>query len=277
MKPKSDQQLMVDVQNRPDRRGIPINKVGVNQLRYPIVVLDRAHEKQHTIATVSMSVNLNEHFKGTHMSRFVEVLNEHREDMTMWTLPHILYNLKKRLQAECAHLEMEFPYFIERSAPVSGATALMDYQCTFIGDSLNGQDDFTLRVKVPVTSLCPCSKEISDYGAHNQRGIITVDVRGERDGRPEMIWIEEVVEIAEQCASAPVYALLKRPDERHVTMQAYDNPAFVEDIVRNLALRLQNDERVVWFRVQAENYESIHNHNAFACIEWAREAQISNI
>jgi GTP cyclohydrolase I len=259
---------MEDVQNRHDKRGIPINKVGVSNLRYPIIVLDQSQEKQQTVARISMSVNLPHHFKGTHMSRFVEVLNEHHGDMTIWTLPKILHKLKKRLNAESAHIKLIFPYFIERSAPASGAKALMDYQCTFIGETISGDgDEFILRVKVPVTSLCPCSKKISDYGAHNQRGEVTIEVKCQPD---QMIWIEEVVEIAEQSASAPVYALLKRPDERHVTMQAYDNPVFVEDIVRNVALRLQEDKRVVWFRVNAENYESIHNHNAFAMVEWSR-------
>ena len=259
---------MEDVQNRPDGRGVPINKVGVRHLRYPIVVLDRAHEKQQTVAQVSMSVSLPHHFKGTHMSRFVEILNEHHDDMTMWTLPRILHKLRKRLHAESAHVEFTFPYFIEKKAPVSGATGLMDYKTTFIGDSNSVKDIFILRVKVPVTSLCPCSKEISDYGAHNQRGEVTIEVQCLQE---EMIWIEEVVEIAEQSASAPVYALLKRPDERHVTMQAYEHPVFVEDIVRNVALRLKADERVIWFRVHAENFESIHNHNAFAEVEWRRE------
>lgn len=265
---------MEDVQNRKDKRGIPINKVGVSNLRYPIVVLDRAQEKQQTVARVRMSVNLPHNFKGTHMSRFVEVLNEHHEDMTMWTLPKILHKLRKRLNAQSAYMEMIFPYFIERSAPVSGAKSLMDYECAFIGETVSGggklpaeNDEFTLRVKVPVTSLCPCSKEISDYGAHNQRGEVAIEVKCRPD---KMIWIEEVVEVAEQSASAPVYALLKRPDERHVTMQAYDNPVFVEDIVRNVALRLQEDDRVIWFRVNVENYESIHNHNVFAMVEWMR-------
>lgn len=266
---------MEDVQNRKDIRGIPINKVGVSNLRYPIVVLDRAQEKQQTVARIRTSVNLPHNFKGTHMSRFVEVLNEHHEDMTMWTLPKILHKLRKRLDAQSAYVEMTFPYFMERAAPVSGAKALMDYECTFIGETVSVEgkssdenDEFTLRVKVPVTSLCPCSKEISDYGAHNQRGEVTIEVQCEHD---KMIWIEEVVEIAEQSASAPVYALLKRPDERHVTMQAFDNPVFVEDIVRNVALRLQEDNRVIWFRVHAENYESIHNHNAFAMVEWSKQ------
>ncbi len=262
-----------DVQNRPDPRGIAINKVGVRNLRYPIVILDRAHEKQATVAKVSLSVNLPHHFKGAHMSRFVEILNEHHGDMTMWSLPDILHKLKERLDAESAHVELSFPYFMERSAPVSGAVALMDYQCAFIGETENGADEFILRVTVPVTSLCPCSKEISDYGAHNQRGEVTMEVKGEKAGRPEMIWIEELVEIAEQSASAPVYALLKRPDERHVTMQAYDNPVFVEDMVRNVAQRLMQDPRAARFKVTAENFESIHNHNAFASVEWQREKQ----
>lgn len=265
-------QPIEDVQSRPDGRGIAINKVGVRNLRYPIVILDRANEKQATVANVSLSVNLPHHFKGTHMSRFVEILNEHHGDMTMWSLPEILHKLKARLDAESAHVELTFPYFMERSAPVTGATALMDYQCAFIGETENGDDRFILRVTVPVTSLCPCSKEISDYGAHNQRGEVSIEVRGEKDGKPEMIWIEEIVEIAEQCASAPVYALLKRSDERYVTMQAYDNPAFVEDIVRNVARRLIDDPRVAQFSVTAENFESIHNHNAFACVEWQRDA-----
>ncbi len=265
-------QSIVDVQNRRDNRGIPINKVGVSNLQYPIVVLDRAKEKQSTVARVSMSVNLPHHFKGTHMSRFVEILNEHHGDMTMWTIPTIVHKLKERLDAESAHIEMTFPYFIERSAPVTGATALIDYESTFIGETRNGKDEFILKVKIPVTSLCPCSKEISDYGAHNQRGEITIAVKCETEiGEPDMIWIEEVVEIAEKSASAPVYALLKRPDERFVTMQAFDNPAFVEDIVRNVALRLMDIKKVVWFNVNVENYESIHNHNAFACVEWQRE------
>ena len=262
---------MEDVQNRPDARGIPINRVGVRDLRYPIRVLDRANEKQATVATVRMSVNLPHEFKGTHMSRFVEILNEHHGDMTMWILPDILHKLRERLDAESAHVEMRFPYFIERTAPVSGAASLMDYDCTFVGETReDGTDEFILRVGVPVTSLCPCSKEISEYGAHNQRGEIFIAVKGEKDGEPEMIWIEEVVDIAEASASAPVYTLLKRVDERHVTMQAYDNPAFVEDIVRNVASRLMDDPRVVWFRVTTTNFESIHNHNAFAEIEWAR-------
>lgn len=263
---------MHDIQSEADHRNIPINKVGVCDLRYPIVVLDQKNQSQSTIARLSMSVNLPHEFKGTHMSRFIEVLNSHRGEMTMRTLPGILAALKERLSAESAHIEVEFPYFLERTAPVSGAVGLMDYQCRFVGEANGAKADFILCVSVPVTSLCPCSKAISDYGAHNQRGEITIKVRsfGAEAGAPALIWIEELIAVAEASASSPVYALLKREDERHVTMQAYDNPVFVEDIVRNVAAKLQDDERLTWFHVHAINHESIHNHGAFAEIEWAR-------
>jgi GTP cyclohydrolase IB len=264
---------MHDIQNQNDDRRIPIDRVGVNDLRYPITVLDRDHEIQHTVASLSLSVSLPHHFKGTHMSRFIEILNEHRGEVTMRTLPNILHAMKERLEAESAHIEVRFPYFLERTAPVSGARALIDYECFFKGDSNGNHDGFILGVKVPVTSLCPCSKAISDYGAHNQRGYITIEVQSNptESGGPNIIWIEELIEIAESSASAPVYALLKRSDERHVTMQAYDNPVFVEDMVRNAATRLQSDQRVAWFQVQAVNQESIHNHGAFAQLQWHRK------
>ena len=198
------QARVVDVQSRPDARGIPIDQVGVSDLSYPIVVLDRQKERQHTIARVTMSVSLPHHFKGTHMSRFIEILNEHRGEVTMRTLPVILRGLKTRLDAESARVELHFPYFIERSAPVSGAKGLMDYACSFVGEVNGGKDDFILGVRVPLTSLCPCSKEISDYGAHNQRGQVTIEVRSIRSatGDRALIWIEELVEIAEQAGSA---------------------------------------------------------------------------
>ena len=262
---------MDDVQNQTDERGIPLDQVGVTDLRYPIVVLDREREKQQTIARLTMSVNLPHHFKGTHMSRFLEVLNRHRGEVTMRTLPSILRELKERLEAESARIEVAFPYFLERVAPASGSRALMDYECSFVGEVNGGDEDFVLGVQVPVTSLCPCSKAISDYGAHNQRGVITIEARPARqDGESELIWIEELVDVAERSASAPVYPLLKRADERHVTMQAYDNPVFVEDMVRNVAAHLQGDRRVAWFRVQAVNHESIHNHSAYATLAWGR-------
>jgi GTP cyclohydrolase IB len=263
---------MQDVQSRLDTREIPIDRVGVCDLKYPIIVMDRENRQQSTTARLSLSVNLPREFKGTHMSRFIEVLNSHRGEITMRTLPTILRELKERLDAESAHIEVHFPYFLERCAPVSGARALMDYECSFTGEMNGVTSDFVLGVRIPVTSLCPCSKAISEYGAHNQRGCVTVEVRSRpcASTTPELVWIEELVEYAESSASAPLYPLLKREDERHVTMQAYDKPAFVEDVVRDVAIRLQNDERIIWFKVHALNQESIHNHNAFAQIEWSR-------
>jgi GTP cyclohydrolase I len=261
---------MEDVQNRRDHREIPIDRVGVRNLRYPIIVWDRDHEKQSTVALLSLSVSLPHHFKGTHMSRFLEILNQHRGELTIRTLPLVLHDLKEHLDSEAAQLEATFPYFLERTAPVSGAKSLLDYEGHFSGISDLEGDTFILGVKVPVTSLCPCSKEISDYGAHSQRSFVSIEIKMSSNEPEHFIWMEELIEVAESSASAPLYPLLKRPDERHVTMQAYDNPAFVEDITRNVADKLMNDSRVKWFRVFCENEESIHNHNAFAEIEWTR-------
>lgn len=260
---------MIDVQSLQDNRQIPIDQVGVNELHYPIIVFDREQGKQETIAQLSMSVSLPHYFKGTHMSRFIEVLNEYRREVSPHTVPMILRELCRRLEAESAQIEIRFPYFLKRSAPISKAQALMNYECSFTG-VLNGKrDDFVLGVRVPVTSVCPCSKQISDYGAHNQRGHLTLEVRSRRQNeRADGIWIEDLIEIAESSASAPVYSLIKRVDERHVTMHAYNNPVFVEDIVRNVAMQLKKHKKVQWFRVYAVNEESIHNHNAFARIEW---------
>ena len=272
-----DGMIMEDVHYRPDGRCIAIEQVGVRELRYPIVVLDRQAGRQQTVARIAMAVSLPHHFKGTHMSRFIEVLNAHRGEVTMHTLPAILRDLKRRLDAERARVEVAFPYFVERVAPVSGARALMDYACSFMAEANGAHEDFVLSVRCPVTSLCPCSRAISDYGAHNQRGYLTIAVRGvaQVDGTPALIWIEDLVALADVCASAPIYPLLKRADERHVTMQAYDNPAFVEDMVRAVAVRLQQDERVAWFQVHAENHESIHHHNAFAQVTWSRSATLA--
>lgn len=264
---------MVDIQNNRDSRRTPIDQVGVSDLRYPIIVLDQKQERQQTIAQISMSVSLPHHFKGTHMSRFVEILNHHRGEITMRTLPEILHDLKEKLKAESARIEVSFPYFFERAAPVSKAAGLMDYDCTFVGESTASGDDFVFGVSVPVTSLCPCSKAMSEASAHNQRGYVTIDVRTTKDvnGDMQFIWIEELIEIAEQASSAPVYSLLKRVDEKFVTDQAYANPVFVEDIVRNVAVKMKQDPRVSWFQVRAVNHESIHNHSAFARVEWTRK------
>jgi GTP cyclohydrolase I len=263
---------MEDVQGRKDDRGVAIKQAGICDLAYPITVLDRARERQQTIARLSMSVGLPHHFKGTHMSRFLEVLEGHRGEVTMRTLPTILAELRQRLAAETARVELSFPYFIERTAPVSHAKALMDLQCTFVGEVTAQGDDFVMGVTVPVTSLCPCSKSISDYGAHNQRTYVTIEVRtvSRTFAADTVVWIEELVEIADASSSCPIYPLLKRADERHITMQAYDNPKFVEDIVRDVALRLRDDARIQWFKTRARSDESIHNHCAFAEVEWSR-------
>jgi len=264
-----------DVQSRTDSREVALDQVGVSGLRYPIIVLDRQQKEQAVTATISMSVDLPHHFKGTHMSRFVEVLNSHRGELTMRTLPAVLSDLRARLDAETAHVEVRFSYFLERKAPVTEMAGLMDYECAFEGKSSSEGEDFVLEVAVPITSLCPCSKEISDYGAHNQRGLVRLRVRSARNpnGEPQLIWIEELIEVVEQCGSSPVYPLLKRADERYVTMRAYDNPVFVEDIVRNVAVKLREDVRIDWFSVEAVNMESIHNHNAFARVNWSRNSR----
>ncbi len=242
---------LVDIQKTKDKRGVAIDKVGIRNLSFPITVLDRENQRQQTVATISMSVSLPHHFKGTHMSRFLEILSRHQGEVTMRTLPKILHDLKEHLESEAAHIEVEFPYFLHRSAPVSGAAAPMDYRCTFIGESNCKKDDFMLCVRVPVTTLCPVT-------------LVALTIRPQRKNSIwELIWIEELIAIAEQSASAPVYPLLKRRDERHVTMQAFDNPVFVEDVVRNAARLLKKDERITWFEARALNQESIHSHSAF--------------
>lgn len=252
---------MRDVQKSRDTRKIPINKVGVKDISYPIVVMDKHRKVQHTVARVNMFVDLPHHFKGTHMSRFIEVFNSYRENIGLDNMETILAKMKEKLGADSAHLEIEFPYFIEKKAPVSGAVSLMEYTCEFKG-TLTDTLDFVLGIKIPVTSLCPCSKEISRYGAHNQRSIVTLKVRYR-----DFVWIEDLVEIIETCGSSPVYSLLKRVDEKFVTEQAYENPRFVEDIVREATLKLSENDNITWFSVEVENFESIHKHSAYAAIE----------
>ena len=262
----SASQQMPDLQTSRDHRRIPIAKVGVKNISYPVVVQDKNRTIQHTVATVDMYVDLPHQFKGTHMSRFVEILNRHRDKIALDDrLEDILREMQQKLGAETAHLRVEFPYFIDKVAPVSKSRSLMEYTCEFDA-SLNGdQLDFVLGVKVPVTSLCPCSKELSRFGAHNQRSVMTVKVRYR-----DFIWIEDLVELIEQCGSSPLYALLKRADEKHVTEQAYQNPRFVEDMVREAYLRLAALDNITWFSVAAENFESIHNHSAYAAVELDR-------
>lgn len=263
---------LADIQKSEDRRGVAINQVGVKGLRYPLTVQDRYDGEQHTVATVAMTVGLPSDVKGTHMSRFIEVLEDYGDAISTQTLPALVNTVRERLEAPSARVEISFPYFRKKEAPVTGKTARMDYECTLMAEAENGHMDVSMAVSVPVASLCPCSREISDYGAHNQRGLVEIVVRTteKEDGTPESIWFEELIDICEGAASAPLYPLLKRPDERHVTMQAYDNPAFVEDIVRNVAVGLQEEERVASFEATVTNFESIHNHNAYAEVRWQR-------
>lgn len=252
---------MPDVQSLADRRRIAIDKVGVKNVTYPFTLRTPDGGTQTTVATINMYVALPHHQKGTHMSRFLEVLNEHNsEPITPEQIPDIARAIKERLNAEQAHLEISFVYFIRKQAPVTKAQGLMDYRVTF-EVTANSHTDFVMAVRAPATSLCPCSKEISAYGAHNQRCEIEARVRTKGP-----LWIECLVEIMEQAASAQVYAVLKRPDEKFVTEQAFDNPKFVEDIVRDLALALDGDDRIEQYTIHSENFESIHNHNAYAQI-----------
>jgi GTP cyclohydrolase I len=252
---------MIDIQNQRDHRNQEINKVGVKSIRYPIIVLDKAKGLQHTVANINMYVDLPHRFRGTHMSRFVEILNKYRGQIAIKTFSKILNEMKERLHAKTAHLEVEFPYFIEKRAPISGARGLMEYVCRFCGSS-NEREDFYLGVTVPTTTVCPCSKEISEFGAHNQRSVVTVHLRFRK-----FIWIEDLIHLIEGCASSEVFSILKRPDEKLVTERAYNNPMFVEDVVREVASRLSLDSNITWFTVEAENFESIHNHSAYAYIE----------
>lgn len=249
-----------DIQSQPDYRNLPINKVGVKDISYPIVVMDRAEGRQHTVARINMYVNLPHHFRGTHMSRFIEILNRYRDGISTTNIPDILNEMKRQLDAETAHLQIEFPYFITKEAPVSREKAKMEYTCRLTGDS--SVDYYTLEVRVPVLSLCPCSKEISRYGGHNQRSYLTVRIQAS-----ERIWIEDIVAVAEASASSDIYSILKREDEKYITEKSYDNPVFVEDMVRNAAERLILIDAIRWFSVESENLESIHNHSAYAQIE----------
>jgi len=257
---------VIDVQRQKDERNISIDKVGVRELSYPITVLDRAAKIQHTVGSINMSVNLPHHTRGTHMSRFVEVLNKHHRELHIDKVGSILEEIKEHLEAEEAHMEVSFPYFVEKAAPISGATSMMDYRCYYIA-TLVDKEDIVLGVDVPVTTLCPCSKELADRSAHNQRSEVRIRVRYNSH-----VWLEELIEIAEASASSPVYALLKRSDEKELTEQAYDRPMFVEDVVREVVGRLNQDPRITWYFVESENFESIHNHSAYASIG----KQISN-
>jgi len=249
-----------------DTRRLAINKVGIKDLSYPIQVLDQNNQVQHTVAQVNLYVGLPHHFKGTHMSRFIEILNARRGEMTIRNMPQVLTEIQQRLEADDAYIEVSFPYFISKKAPISGVESLMEYKCAFHAAKQGPNLDFMLKVQVPVKSLCPCSKSISKYGAHNQRSLVDVSIRAR-----DFVWIEDVIDVVEKCGSAPLFALLKREDEKYITELAYENPKFVEDLVRDAVLGLQKLPGVKWLHVSAENQESIHNHSAYGEIEWSHE------
>ena len=252
--------MLKDVQGEQDLRNVPLKHVGIKNLRWPIIVKDKTKGIQHTVAEITMAVDLPHDLRGTHMSRFVECL-ENLGEVSPGALEKILDTLKDKLSAAKAMLEMEFTYFITKTAPVSKQTALLDLNCRYRAEKAESFELY-VSVEVPIHTLCPCSKEISAYGAHNQRAVAKVEICTK-----ELVWIEELVTMAESGASSPIYPLLKRPDEKFVTEQAYENPRFVEDAVREIALSLENDTRINWYKVTVESLESIHNHSAFACVE----------
>ncbi|HZK20215.1 MAG TPA: GTP cyclohydrolase FolE2 [Treponemataceae bacterium] len=264
---------MIDMQNEKDERAVPLQKVGVKGVQYPIRVLDKKNNTQETIGTANLFVNLPHHFKGTHMSRFIEVFHQYRGDLSMRRFLAMLEEIRVNLEAERAFGRVRFPFFIEKKAPVSLQKGMMCYHCSYEGAAWQAEENektqpqsFFITVKVPVTTLCPCSKAISNYGAHNQRGIVRVKVK-----YSSFFWIEDIVSLIEKSASSPVYSVLKRSDEKFVTEQAYDNPRFVEDLVREIYLGLKNfaiEKPFKWFSIEAENFESIHNHSAYAYAEY---------
>jgi GTP cyclohydrolase I len=254
--------IIADVQNTTDTRQLPINKVGIKDIRHPVRIRDRCGGEQHTIAHFNMYVDLPHNFKGTHMSRFVAILNQHEREISVQSFKHMLAEMTKKLEAESGHIEITFPYFVNKTAPVSAVQSLLDYDVTFLGEITQGKHTTTLKVIVPVTSLCPCSKKISERGAHNQRSHVTITVKTRA-----FVWIEDIIDVVEKTASCELYGLLKRPDEKYVTERAYDNPKFVEDMVRDIAASLNADPRITAYVVESENFESIHNHSAYALIQ----------
>jgi GTP cyclohydrolase FolE2 len=257
---------LVDVQALPDSRGVALDSVGVEGLRYPVLVCDGQGAKRETVAVMRMAVDVARDVKGAHLSRFVEVLHDWREQLSAAGVAGVADDLRRRMGSDRAEVDASFVYFLERRAPVSGAVSFMDYHCGVAATAGPDGGTVRLRAEVPVTSVCPCSKAISDRGAHNQRGRVTIEVQlRDTDGG---LWFDELVDIAERSASSPLYALLKRPDERHVTMAAYDNAVFVEDMARNVVVALRDDPRVVAGAVGVVNDESIHNHAAYAKVSW---------
>jgi GTP cyclohydrolase IB len=251
-----------DIQSTEDTRHIDIDRVGIKAIRHPVVVRDRSGRDQHTVAMFNMYVGLPHNFKGTHMSRFVEILNQHEYEITVESFKRMLSEMTELLHAKVGHVEMTFPFFVTKTAPVSQVKSLIDYDVTFIGQLTNNTPSVEVKVVVPITTLCPCSKNISDYGAHNQRSHVTVQAR-----LKDFVWVEELIETVESVASCELYGLLKRPDEKYVTERAYDNPKFVEDIVRDIAVKLNANDRIAAYTVESENFESIHNHSAYAMVQ----------
>jgi GTP cyclohydrolase I len=257
-----DRHDIPDVQASADIREIDIQRVGIKDLRHPLEFVDRSGTPVNTVAHASMTVHLPKEYKGTHMSRFVELLNETRKPLSIRGLQALVEKMNQRLQAQAGHIELTFPYFLRKQAPVSGVASLMDYSVTLAASVADQRFELTVKVVIPITSLCPCSKEISDYGAHNQRSHVTVDARVDAS-----MWIEDLIDLVEDQASSELYALLKRHDEKFVTEQAYDNPKFVEDVIRDVAAQLNMEPRIHAYTLEVENFEAIHNHSAYAMIE----------
>jgi GTP cyclohydrolase I len=257
---------MQDIQNAASDVTISIDRVGVKNLRYPLIVRNKNDGVQNTVARVDLYVDLPANTKGTHMSRFVELLHDWSGVLDYSSFKHLLSEVQERLNAKRSHLTFRFPFFLEQSAPVSESRGLMDYECAFSGELEAGKPRMCLDVQVPVMTVCPCSQAISEQGAHSQRALVSI-----RAGFTGMLWLEDLIHIAQDSASAQVHALLKREDEKRVTERAFENPAFVEDVVRNVANRLNAKRQITWFRTEVESFESIHNHNAYACIEASKE------
>lgn len=255
---------MRDIQNEEDTREIPLQKVGVKNVKYPVMVFDKTKKNQNTTATVNLFVNLPHNFKGTHMSRFIEVFHKYHTDISMNSFLEMLEEIRTKLDAERAFGRITFPYFIEKKAPVTESAGIMEYICTYEGEASSSGKKFFVSIKVPIATLCPCSKAISEFGAHNQRGLVKVKLLYK-----DFFWIEDIIEMIENCASIPLYSVLKRQDEKYVTEHAYNNPRFVEDVVREVYLGLKK-AGFDWFSVEAETEESIHNHNAYAYTEFTK-------
>ena len=257
---------IADVQRSKDTRRIAIDRVGIKDIKHPVVIRDRAGREQHTVANFNMYVGLPDNFKGTHMSRFVEILNRHEYEISVASFKQMVSEMTKMLDAERGRIEMTFPYFVEKAAPISEVKSLLDYTVSFIGEIGDHGPSVSVKVVVPVTTLCPCSKKIADYGAHNQRSHVTIEAKVN-----DFVWIEELIDVVEDIASCELYGLLKRPDEKYVTERAYDNPKFVEDMVRDIALKLNEDDRILVYTIESENFESIHNHSAYALVHKNKE------